>query len=141
MEEDEYFAELLSRHRNLDKTLQIMADVMSWYPRFKVMSFPEKLLQAKKLFERQTMKKNAKMPLNMKLNDVIRVEGNQIILESRKFLGNNFPEKNCIILSPTSEYAKAVVLHHHDLHHGAHTHSIAAVIRQRYYIPRVTKLL
>ena len=34
-----------------------------------------------------------------------------------------------------------MVLHHHDLHHGAHSRSIAAVIRQRYYLPRVTKLL
>merc|ERR1712237_111212 len=37
--EDECFAELLSKHRNLDKTLRIMAYILGWFPTFKTSSF------------------------------------------------------------------------------------------------------
>ena len=56
-------------------------------------------------------------------------------------MGNNFKERECVVLSPDSEYAKALIKHYHDLHHAAHPRSLAAIIRQHYYIPRVLKLL
>ena len=78
--DDECFAELLSKHRNLDKTLRIMAYIMGWFPTFRTSSFPDKLLAARTLFERQTLRKTAKALVNMKLNDVLHLEGSRIML-------------------------------------------------------------
>ena len=96
---------------------------------------------ARRMLEAQASGVTKKMLIKMKMSDVLKEKDGRILLENRKFIDTTITSTDTVVLSPHTALAKVIVKSNHDKHNRSHSRSIAADIKNKYFIPTVVKLL
>jgi len=149
-EEDEKFGDLLDKHKNLDKILNIISYIWKW--RFIKKSredpkFRETETQVKRrrrsftLLIQQSMIKSRNMIKKMKNSDVIIQDNGKVITAKGRNL-ESMGNQDLLVLDPNAKLSQLLFRHFHEkFGHCSSVKKVQSKLREQFYIPRSTPTL